>query len=166
MKVDKHNKKAAVAEPGQLLRTVTRLFSELQQRNFACCDVNSSAQCVILTTLEREGDITLTALTHTLNLDKAWLSRSTDDLVLQGLLVKAPHPGDRRALLLRLTDAGHAAARNLDTQLSAQAERVLERLPPADRSQALRLLEGLTVALQHELDSPDPTTHDQNSCAC
>ena len=40
---------------GELLRSVTRLFATLQQRNFACCDVSSATQCTILTTLQREG---------------------------------------------------------------------------------------------------------------
>lgn len=156
MTVASDNNLAVGTDPGALLRTATRLFAELQQRNFACCDVNSSTQCVILTTLSREGQVTLSSLTRTLNLDKAWLSRSTDDLVEQGLLVKAPHPSDRRALLLRLTEAGHHAARDLDEQLNVQSARVLARLPEPDRAQALRLLSGLTRALQAELDDAGP----------
>ncbi|WP_034389079.1 MarR family winged helix-turn-helix transcriptional regulator [Deinococcus sp. YIM 77859] len=159
MTVAKDNKVEEVSQTGALLRTVTRLFTELQQRNFACCDVQSATQCVILTTLEREGDQTLTALTRSLNLDKAWLSRSTDDLVEQGLLAKTPHPGDRRALLLRLTDTGHTAAQDLNAQLNAQSAQVLARLPEQDRTAALRLLTGLAGALQAELDG-------EGGCAC
>ena len=44
------------SQTGESLRTITRLFTELQQLNFACCDVNSVTQCAVLTTLEREGD--------------------------------------------------------------------------------------------------------------
>lgn len=40
-------------ETAEQLRTITRLFSELQQLNSACCDVNSATQCALLTTLER-----------------------------------------------------------------------------------------------------------------
>ena len=152
MTVVKDNKVVDVSQPGALLRTVTRLFTDLQQRNFVCCDVQSATQCAILTTLEREGDQTLAALTRTLNLDKAWLSRSTDDLVEQGRLVKAPHPSDRRALLLRLTDAGHQAAQDLDAQLNTQSARVLAHLPAAEQAVALRVLSSLSGALQAELD--------------
>src|SRR6476646_9968305 len=150
MTVVEDNNLVAPQQAGPLLRTVTRLFTQLQQRNFACCDVQSATQCAILTTLEREGDQTLSALTRTLNLDKAWLSRSTDDLVEQGRLVKAPHPGDRRALLLRLTDAGHRAAQELDAQLNAQSARVLARLPAAEQAVALQILGNLSTALQAE----------------
>lgn len=159
MTVVNDNKPGEATQAGALLRTVTRLFTELQQRNFACCDVQSATQCVILTTLGREGDQTPSALTRTLNLDKAWLSRSTDDLVEQGLLVKTPHPGDRRALLLRLTDAGHTAAHDLDAQLNAQSSRVLARLPEEDRAAALRLLTSLSAALQAELNG-------EEGCSC
>lgn len=146
------------ATAGDLLRDVTRLFGALQQRNFACCDVQSATQCTVLTTLAREGDQTLSQLTRTLNLDKAWLSRSTDDLAAQGLLVKGPHPTDRRALHLTLTGAGQDAAAQLDRQLGAQAGRVLGRLPEGDRPQATRLLAALAQALQAELDG------DQGGC--
>jgi len=159
MTVAYDNKQKEEVQTGPLLRTVTRLFTELQQRNFACCDVQSATQCVILTTLAREGDQKLTALTRSLNLDKAWLSRSTDELVEQGLLVKTPHPGDRRALLLRLTDAGQQAAQDLDAQLNAQSARVLARLPEADRAAAVRLLASLSSALQAELNG-------EESCGC
>ena len=152
MTVALDNKEAnAAAQTGESLRTITRLFTKLQQLNFACCDVNSVTQCGILTTLSREGDQTLVSLTRTLNLDKAWLSRTTDTMVEEGLLIKAPHPHDRRALLLQLTEAGEKAAHSLNSQLNTQAQRVLERLPQGDRAQTVRLLEALKDALWAEL---------------
>ncbi|WP_291431239.1 MarR family transcriptional regulator [Deinococcus sp.] len=138
---------------GERLRTITRLFTQLQQLNFACCDVVSATQCSLLSTLERNGPQTLTSLTRSLQLDKAWLSRTTDQMVEDGLLLKAPHPNDRRALLVQLTDAGHGAAQILNHQLNAQASRVLERLPAGERSQTVRLLSLLETALQAELAS-------------
>ncbi len=153
MNVAQDNEKDAPLQTGDLLRTITRLFTELQTLSFACCDVQSATQCTILTTLSREGDQTLTALTRRLNLDKAWLSRTTDQMAEDGLLVKAPHPNDRRALLLHLTDAGTQAAHALDTQLNAQAQRVLDRLPARDRAQTVRLLEHLRAALDAELQT-------------
>ena len=162
MTVAKDNQSVRVADQtGEQLRTITRLFTELQQLSFTCCDINSVTQCSILTTLSREGDQTLTALTRTLNLDKAWLSRTTDQMVEDGLLIKAPHPSDRRALLLQLTDNGEQAAQTLNAQLNAQAARVLARLPAQDQAATVRLLEGLKNALQAELEGAQccpPTT--------
>ncbi|WP_309569742.1 MarR family winged helix-turn-helix transcriptional regulator [Deinococcus sp.] len=156
MTVALDNNVTAVLDAGAALRDVTRLFTQLQQRNFACCDVQSATQWAVVTTLAHSGDqtpsgpipggLTLSALTLTLNLDKAWLSRNIDDLVSQGLIDKGPHPTDRRALSVCLTDAGRTAAAQLDTQLSAQAERVLARLPGRDRAQARQLLGALAGA--------------------
>ena len=155
MTVVKSNNVEEAIQAGDLLRTTARLHSELQLRNFACCDVQSSTQCHILTTLGREGDQTLAALTRTLNLDKAWLSRNTDDLVTQRLLEKTPHPSDRRSLLLHLTPAGQQAYHALDAQLGAQSSRVLARLPAGQQAAALELLERLNAALQAELNAED-----------
>lgn len=153
MTVVKRNNATDLTQAGDLLRTVARLHSELQLQNLACCDVQSSTQCQILTTLGREGDQTLAALTRRLNLDKGWLSRSTDELATQGLLEKAPHPSDRRALLLHLTPAGQQAYQALDAQLNTQSSRVLARLPAGQQKAALKLLEQLSAALQAELTS-------------
>lgn len=155
MTVVKSNNSNEVTQAGDLLRTVARLHSELQLRNLACCDVQSSTQCQILTTLGREGDQTLAALTRRLNLDKGWLSRSTDELVTQGLLEKTSHPTDRRSLLLHLTPAGQQAYRALDAQLNAQSSRVLARLPAGQQAAALTLLVQLSASLQAELGSGD-----------
>lgn len=166
MNVENDNKEQVLAsQTGESLRTITRLFTELQQLNFSCCDVNSVTQCAVLTSLSREGDQTLTALTRALNLDKAWLSRTTDNMVEDGLLVKAPHPNDRRALLLHLTDAGQQAAAALDEQLNAQAARVLSRLPAEDQAQTVRLLGALKEALKAEL-AQEPCCGPVNTGAC
>jgi len=155
MTVVKRNNATDLTQAGDLLRTVARLHSELQLQSLACCDVQSSTQCQILTTLGREGDQTLAALTRRLNIDKGWLSRSTDELATQGLLEKAPHPSDRRALLLHLTPAGEQAYQALDAQLNTQSSRVLARLPAGQQEAALKLLEQLSAALQAELTSEE-----------
>lgn len=142
---------AETARAGESLRTIARLMTELQQLNVACCDVGSATQCSVLTTLAREGNQTLAALTRSLNLDKAWVSRTTDSMVQEGLLTKAPHPADRRALLLELTPAGVQQAQALSGELDGQAQRVLARLPGAQRGQTLQLLEALQEALTAEL---------------
>lgn len=138
-------------QTGEHLRTLSRLMVELQQLNFACCDINSVTQCGILTTLAREGDQTLVSLTRSLNLDKAWLSRTTDNMVEDGLVTKRRHPTDRRALLIQLTEGGKHAAQALNEQLNTQAARVFQRLPEGDRYQTVRLLQLLEEALIKEI---------------
>lgn len=138
-------------QTGEHLRTLSRLMVELQQLNFTCCDINSVTQCGILTTLAREGDQTLVSLTRALNLDKAWLSRTTDSMVEEGLVTKKRHPVDRRALLIQLTEAGEQAAKALNDQLNTQAARVFQRLPEGDRQQTVRLLKLLEEALIKEI---------------
>lgn len=140
-------------QAGEHLRTISRLMVELQQLNFACCDVNSVTQCSILITLARAGDQTLVSLTRRLNLDKAWLSRTTDNMVENGLILKKRHPSDRRALLIQLTESGRQTAQNLDEQLNAQSTRVLQRLRTEDRAQAIRILQAIEEALEKEVEA-------------
>lgn len=144
---------AIAPQAGEHLRTIARLMVELQQLNFACCDVNSVTQCSILITLARTGDQTLVSLTRSLNLDKAWLSRTTDNMVTNGLVIKQRHPDDRRALLIQLTENGRQTAQVLNEQLNAQSTRVLQRLQTEDRAQAIRILQAIEEALEKEVET-------------
>jgi DNA-binding MarR family transcriptional regulator len=86
---------------------------------------------------------TLRALAELLVADPPYVTLIVDDLEARGLARRTPHPADRRAKLVGLTAAGHAAAARADAILDeppaalreASAEdltallRVLERLP-------------------------------------
>jgi DNA-binding MarR family transcriptional regulator len=63
-----------------------------------------------------------------------------DSLVKLGLVVRQPHPADRRMQLIGITDAGRALLRELLPEHRRIEERVLGRLAPAERRTLARLL--------------------------
>ncbi|MEU8196555.1 MarR family transcriptional regulator [Microbispora amethystogenes] len=74
----------------------------------------------VLTTLARLGPASQSRLTGELGSDKTAMMRTVDVLEQQGLVVRRPVPGDRRARTVELTSEG----RRLLAQASEIAQRV------------------------------------------
>ncbi|GAA2018116.1 hypothetical protein GCM10009756_02940 [Pseudokineococcus marinus] len=63
-----------------------------------------------------------------------------DGLQTAGLVVRAADPADRRAVVLRATDAGHDLAAKVERARAEDAEALVARLDAADRAELARLL--------------------------
>jgi DNA-binding MarR family transcriptional regulator len=86
--------------------------------------------------------LTLRALAERLAADPPYVTLIVDDLEQRGLVLREPHPRDRRAKLVQLTAAGRAAA--------ARAEAIMDEPPaalrdatPEELARLLRILESL-----------------------
>jgi DNA-binding MarR family transcriptional regulator len=87
--------------------------------------------------------LTLRALAELLVADPPYVTLIVDDLEERGLARRTPHPADRRAKLVQLTDAGRAAAARADAILEEPPAALLEA--PAEELAALvRVLQRLT----------------------
>lgn len=135
---------------GVLLREVARLHAHAQREQVACCNGTTSTQCHILTEVGRHGSLTLAALCRSLSLDKGWLSRAVEMLVQEGLLTKEASRTDRRTIRIALTPAGEERHQQLNATLNAHAERVMSRIPTAERELVTHALERLYEALHAE----------------
>ena len=135
---------------GILLREVARLHAHSQREQVACCHETTSTQCLILTEVGRNGPLTLADLGRRTSLDKGWLSRAVETLVQEGLLTKALGDADRRTIRIALSPAGETRSQQLNETLNAHAERVMARIPPAEREQVAHALARLYQALQAE----------------
>lgn len=86
--------------------------------------------------------LTLRALADYLLVDAPYTTVIVDDLVRRGLADRTAHPDDRRCKVVRVTDAGRAAAeeaaRIMDTPPS-----VLSSLPPEDLAALDRIVSRL-----------------------
>src|SRR6266568_254226 len=135
---------------GILLREVARLHAHSQRELVACCNGTTSTQCLILTEVGRNGPMTLAELGRRTSLDKGWLSRAVETLVQEGLLTKALGEADRRTIRIALSPAGQTRYQQLNETLDAHAQRVMARIPPAEREQVAHTLARLYQALQAE----------------
>src|SRR5689334_7140720 len=74
---------------------------------------STRAQCGTLVRLERQEGMTQAELAESLEIQPISLVRLIDRLCQHGLVERRPHPRDRRANRLYLTEKGHATLARL-----------------------------------------------------
>ena len=88
--------------------------------------------CVLSAAMDAQ--LTQTELAGMIGLDKTTMVVTVDELESKGLAERVPSPTDRRARVIKVTDAGRAkVAEGQDIVLRVQNE-VLDSLPPSERA--------------------------------
>ncbi len=98
------------------------------------------AQWGVLARLERQEGMTQAEMAETLEIQPISLVRLVDRLCDHGLVERRPHPRDRRANLLYLTDKGHTTLVRLAPLAKGIAAEVLASLDEAEVADVLHKL--------------------------
>jgi DNA-binding MarR family transcriptional regulator len=98
---------------------------------------------VALTRLARGPAETQLALANAIGHDKTRLIGVLDALEADGLIVRSPAPNDRRARLVRITEAGAARHAAVVAEIRAMEDALLAEVTPDERAVLLRALERL-----------------------
>ena len=110
---------------------------------------------VVLNALDGHPARTQAALALVIGADKTRIIATFDDLQRAGLIAREPDPADRRARLLSITEAGQRARRAVQAEIQANEDRVLSRLPTADRDAFLRAAQALSTLPAEEFTASD-----------
>jgi DNA-binding MarR family transcriptional regulator len=135
------------AERADLARRAWRAMSDLvldHDRKLAVSEALGLSWARVLA-LRRlaEQPLTLSALADRMASDPPYVTLMVDDLEKRGLVQRKPHPGDRRAKLVKLTAAGRGAAARADAMLD-EPPAALRELPAKELAALLRALEHAT----------------------
>ena len=123
-------------------RSVSRQLRETSQATLAPWDINPS-QFRALRVLSHHGAIRLSDLSGRLHIAPRSATEVVDALESRSLVERRPDPSDRRATLVELTAHGTDVLRAIRTARGTEAERVFDRLTPADRDHLARILRQL-----------------------
>jgi DNA-binding MarR family transcriptional regulator len=118
------------------LRSFSRILA--QQIEVCCRSDVTPAQCHALLALEESGSLPNGELAALLQVDASTLSRTIDQLDLKGLVVRQPHPTDRRATLLELSDRGGQVATAIHESADALYRGILGEIPVDRRRDVLQ----------------------------
>ncbi len=137
---------------GRSLLAVARLWRHAADRALDDCGL-SHATAMPLVTLSRLGDnIRQGVIADHLGFEGPSLVRIVDLLAADGLIVRSGDPGDRRAKILSLTNAGRARVEEIERILEGLRTGLLADEDPAELKNAL----GLLMRLEQRLLAAGP----------
>ncbi|GAA2319708.1 MarR family transcriptional regulator [Nonomuraea roseoviolacea subsp. roseoviolacea] len=99
---------------------------------------------------------TQAALAEAIGADKTRIIGTLDKLQAAGLISREPDPHDRRARILAITAEGRRVRRSVRAEIQAGEERLLARLPEADRHGFLRALQALHELPREQITDKSP----------
>jgi DNA-binding MarR family transcriptional regulator len=131
---------------GRLRAHISRAHEAVFQRHGL-----NSASFDLLATLRRSGPpfrLSPSELLETMMITSGTMTNRIDQLEKQGLVERLPHPEDRRALLVALTEKGHAVIDAAVTDHVANQHRLIEALTAEDSTALDGLLRQFLTAFE------------------
>ena len=100
----------------------------------------SRARATVIWQLRRQGATTQQQLARMIGVTARNITALVDGLVEAGFVRRDPHPNDRRAVLVRLTDDGAAVTDSLTADYDTASAQLFAGLPPEQVQQFLIML--------------------------
>lgn len=131
----------------ELIRILVRNLGILEKSESSCCGATLS-QCHAIVEIGRAGEISLNELAELLNLDKSTMSRTVNNLVDQGFVVRDIHSEDRRYVKIKLTEEGGKVFRTTEASMELYYKSILASIPEDKRNQVIESLQLLVEAVK------------------
>lgn len=128
------------------LLAITNLFQQDMARAFAETPLTES-RVSVLWTLALSGPSTQQALSDTLSVTPRNISGLVDALEKHGYVQRAPHPSDRRAVLVELTDTGEEMMTQMRKEHGFLEAELLDAVAPEDREGLDRGIDAIVARL-------------------
>jgi DNA-binding MarR family transcriptional regulator len=137
--VDAQELAQLVAEFGKAY--TRRMWSEMSRTG------TTPARARLLAALQCQGSRKMNELGAQLGVTPRNITKLVDGLEAEGLVAREPHPSDRRATLVSLTDKGVLVGKESALADVAAAAWLYQQLGPADRQHLARILRKLLETL-------------------
>jgi DNA-binding MarR family transcriptional regulator len=129
------------------------LLGDLMQQGLAQRGI-TLARAAVVVLVDRQGASTQRALSRALRVTPRNITGLVDALEEEGLVVRAPHPSDRRATLVTLTKRGSALARALRRDQDGFASRLFADVDAAEVDAFTRVLDHVLARIEERLGPP------------
>lgn len=133
----------------ELTRELECHLSNINHTDCCQCSVNES-QCFLVVEIGRNPGICIKDLAHTVHQDKSAVSRSIEELVQKGYVVREPSKTDRRCVVLDLTSEGSAHFEKIENDMNAAFKNVFSHISKADQEKVLEALKIYNEACRKE----------------
>lgn len=133
----------------ELMRLLERKLGVLG-KNEGSSGSMTLAQCHAIVEIGRTGNISLNELSDILNLDNSTISRTINNLVNAGMVIRETDAKDRRYIVIRLTDSGNEIFKEIEENMGKYFEKVYESIPKDKTVQVVESLEILLDAIKEK----------------
>ncbi len=110
----------------------------------------TQSQFLVLAAIRADGECPMGTLARNLHIRMPTATGIVDRLVHARLLGRHADPGDRRQVMVRLTDKGARFIRDFESLVRARWEEVLKPLDPHELTAFFNVMTKLRQQLQHE----------------
>lgn len=133
------------------LREAEQLLSEASQKYMKLGRSDMRALHYLIVAFHSNTIVTPSAIASHLGISTASTTKLLDRLELGGHILRSPHPSDRRALAITVTDETRHAATQTVGRLQAKRFHAAERLSSEERATVVRFLDDMTdqIALRN-----------------
>lgn len=131
----------------RLRLSVGRLARRLRQQSLGGL---TPSQRSVLSTLSRNGPVPMSRLAELESISRPAATRITDRLEEKGLVVRRPHPEDRRSAVAGITPQGVALLEEGRRERTAFLARRLARMSVEDRRRLAEAIEVLDSLVEGE----------------
>lgn len=138
---------AKSASPGYLANHMARLFARALTEAVGPLGL-APAQFMTLLELWDEDGLTQAELVARLDVEQATMAGTLGRMERDGLITRAPHPGDRRAQIVRLTDRARALRAPATRAAAAVNARALSGLSPDKAAEIVPMLRQIIETLR------------------
>lgn len=126
-------------------RELERHLSNMNQTDCCQCGVNEG-QCFLVVEIGRAPGIRVKQLAEVLQMDKSAISRSVEELVQKGYVLREISKEDRRCVSLTLTEEGQKRFQKIEEDMDASFARVFACIPKEKQALVLEALEEYNKA--------------------
>lgn len=140
------------AELSLVLERLVRLTRELSSGEL------SPTAVAVLGRLDSSGAMRLTELARSTGVTQPSMSQLVDRMQRDGLVTRAVTEGDRRGVLVQLSERGAEVLAQRRAGRAAALDRILDRLDPDDLSAIAAALPALGRLVDGVTAGPDPVT--------
>lgn len=133
------------------LRDAEQLLSDASQRYMKLGRTDMRALHFLIVAHHRGSLVTPSAIASHLGISGPSTTKLLDRLEAGGHIERAPHPSDRRALVISITDETRESAMQTVGRLQAKRFHAAARLSPKERQVVIGFLDDMTeqIALRH-----------------
>ncbi len=126
-----------IEEVGVMVRRLVRvmqIFERDEVRPFGF----TTSQCYALLELKKTSGLTMNELSEKMNLNTSTMTRIMNNLVRDGYVQRSRDEGDRRIVLVELTESGITAAGQLELSIMDYYRKILINLPEGQIEDVLK----------------------------